>query len=430
MPENPIAQGRAPGRIDFLGGVADYSGAWVLETPIDGQATVSIGPGTEWLFSSEQAGRFVLARKTMREICSAAVDSLAEARHVLDEAMVPTWGRYVIGCLVVLIHHGRWPALCQESWAIRVESDVPLGMGVSSSAAIEVATLRAFGELKKIAWSGTELARFAQQAENEVVGAPCGLMDQLTAAYGQASALLPILCRPDLLADPVRLPRGVAVVGWPSGVKHDVGASPYATARCGAFMGKKIVEEALRRTLTHLSELPMSEFLQVAPRLPSTLTGQEFVTRYGSHDDPLTALPKLDCARAAGSEALGRNYPVKAATTFPVEESDRVQLATGILRGIENLDGPDRRRRESLELVGRLLLQSHEGYSRMGLGSPETDEMVSAIMELGPDKGLYGARISGGGSGGTVVVLLEEAALDTLESLRNKLGTPHPFIRV
>ena len=91
----------------------------------------------------------MLARKTMREICSAAVDSLAGARHVLDEAMVPTWGRYVIGCLVVLIHHGRWPALCQESWAIRVESDVPLGMGVSSSAAIEVATLRALGELKK-----------------------------------------------------------------------------------------------------------------------------------------------------------------------------------------------------------------------------------------------------------------------------------------
>jgi galactokinase len=430
MPGNQIAQGRAPGRIDFLGGVADYSGAWVLETPINGQATVSIAPGSEWTFSSEQVGRFALARKTMQEICAAAVDSLAGVRRVLDEAMMPTWGRYVIGCLAVLIHHGRWPALCREPWIVRVESDVPLGMGVSSSAAIEVATLRALSELRPIAWSGTELARFAQQAENEVVGAPCGLMDQLTAAYGQASALLPILCRPDQLADPVRLPPGVVAAGWPSGVKHNVGASPYATARRGAFMGKKIVEEALGRTLSHLSALPVSEFPQVAPRLPGTLTGREFVTRYGLHDDPLTALPNLQSSRAGEREALDRSYPVKAATAFPVEESDRVQVAIRILREIENLDGPDRRRRESLELVGGLLLESHEGYGRMGLGSPETDEMVAAIMELGPDKGLYGTRISGGGSGGTVVVLLEETALAKLESLRSKLGTPHPLIRV
>lgn len=430
MPDKPIAKGRAPGRIDFLGGVADYSGAWVLETPIDGQATVSILPGTEWSFSSAQASRFRLSGRTMQEICSAAVPGLTGVRRVLDEAMVPTWGRYVIGCLVVLIHHGRWPSICHEPFTFQVESDVPLGMGVSSSAAIEVATLRALSELGRIKWSGTELARFAQQAENEVVGAPCGLMDQLTAAYGQASALLPILCRPDRLADPVRLPAGLAVVGWPSGVKHDVGASPYATARCGAFMGKRIVEELRGRSLNHLSEVPVPEFLQIALRLPNTLTGHEFVTRYGSHDDALTMLPSLDCTQAAEREALNRNYPVKAATSFPIEESDRVQLATRFLREIENLDSRDRRRYELLKLVGGLLLQSHEGYTRMGLGSPETDQMVAAIMEFGPDKGIYGARISGGGSGGTVVVLLEETALPRLESLRTKLGTPHPLIRV
>jgi len=62
------------------------------------------------------------------------------------------------------------------------------------------------------------VARLAQRAENELVGAPCGLMDQLTAAYGTHGSLLPILCRPDLLAEPLPLPEGIVVAGWPSGV--------------------------------------------------------------------------------------------------------------------------------------------------------------------------------------------------------------------
>ena len=80
-------------------------------------------------------------------------------------------------------------------------------------------------------------------------------------------------------------------------------------------------------------------------------------------------------------------------------------------------------------MLGEFLFQSHEGYSRMGLGCPETDTMVAAIREFGSGEGFYGARISGGGSGGTVVVLLEESALPKLEQLRLKLATPHPLIQ-
>jgi len=74
-------------------------------------------------------------------------------------------------------------------------------------------------------------------------------------------------------------------------------------------------------------------------------------------------------------------------------------------------------RRRTLQAVGELMYHSHAGYSAMGLGCPETDAMVRAVRERGPDQGFCGARVSGGGSGGTVVVLLEAAALPELERL-------------
>ena len=76
------------------------------------------------------------------------------------------------------------------------------------------------------------------------------------------------------------------------------------------------------------------------------------------------------------------------------------------------------------------MFQSHEGYGAMGLSSSETDEMVDALKEMGLEQGIYGARVSGGGSGGTVVVLLENTALGRLEQLRRIFNTPHPLIFV
>ena len=274
-------------------------------------------------------------------------------------------------------------------------------MGVSSSAALEVAALRALEEMSGRRFQGTALARLAQRAENDLVGAPCGLMDQLAAAHGVRGALLPILCRPDVLDEPAPLPAGAAAVGWPSGVRHAVSASPYAAARAAAFMGKKILEAALTRPLAHVTELTPSEVAEVDEAvLPPTLLGRDFLARHGGVDDPLS---RIDPARL---------YPVRAAVLFPIEENHRCAQAIGLLRGVRPDD-----RRQTLQAVGELMYHSHAGYSAMGLGCPETDAMVRAVRERGPDHGFYGARVSGGGSGGTVVVLLEAAALPELERL-------------
>jgi galactokinase len=438
MTEQGWATGEASGRIDFLGGVADYSGAWVLQIPIRAKTRVQVRPSSVASFKSQQEGQLTLQEDLWNAFRSSSAQDLASARNFLEQANVPSWVRYLLGCVAVLLHHHKWPSDLNQPLEFRVRSNVPLGMGVSSSAAIEVATLRALTRVAQLSWSGTELARLAQQAENEIVGAPCGLMDQLTAAHGKHRNLLPILCRPDLLDAPIRLPTGVAIVGWPSGVKHSVGAAHYSTARCGAFMAKKLIENKLQTRLQFLSELTPSQFANVSPSLPRVMQGKEFALEYKTHDDPLTGF-----TAASDSVTFDRTYPIRPAARFPIEESHRVQIAKSLFHELHRIGRSEAvgrqalpphpalpsYRQELLTLLGEFLFQSHEGYSRMGLGCPETDAMVATVRELGPDEGFYGARISGGGSGGTVVVLLEESALPKLEQLRLKLATPHPLIQ-
>ncbi len=362
------AVGRAPGQLDVLGGVGDYSGSLVLQTPMRAQTTVEIEPRDGYLVSSD--GRGEVRFDTM---------------DLVDQ---PRWTRYPLGCLRVFTQVKGWQPM--SGLSIRIRSDVPASMGVSSSAALEVATLRALSELSGIAFDGLEIAHLARRAENEVVGVPCGLMDQLASAFGRPGAVLPILCRPDVLSQPVPLPAGVTVVGWPSGVTHDVGGSPYATARAASFMGKRILEGRLGRTFHYTSDIPSCE------NVPDIMTGAQFLTEHDGVDDVLSRIEPQ------------REYPVRAATAFPIEEHARC------IRAVELLCAG------RLEEIGALMRVSHAGYGDIGLGNDETDRMVAHVYEAGPAEGFYGARISGGGAGGTVVVLLEEDAVGRL---------PGPVIR-
>jgi L-arabinokinase len=318
-------------------------------------------------------------------------------------ATVPKWVRYPYGCFLLFCEAQRWRPRTGLKFSIR--SRVPASMGVSSSAALEVATMRALEKLSGKKFAGTALAKLAQRAENEVVGAPCGLMDQLTSAYGVRGALLPILCRPDVLQEPVGLPPGAIAVGWPSGVKHAVSASPYATARAGAFMGKKLIEQASGRRLAHTTELTPAEVRGVSrAALPEKMSGRNFLARAGGVDDPLSKIEPE------------KTYGVRSAVMFPVEENFRADAAVALLRGVTATS-----REATLRTLGDLLYQSHAGYSSIGLGCPETDEMVAAVRKLGPAQGFYGARVSGGGSGGTVVVLLQRRALPALRRLADRV---------
>src|ERR1051326_609425 len=240
------ATGEAPGRIDFMGGVADYSGSLVLETPIRATTRVRVTSIAKPVLhvASKDHGSCELKWAPLAEAVHRKVND-ASLSALLDAQKAPGWTRYIAGSLLVFCSETRW--LPSNGLAFSVTSRVPQSSGVSSSAALEVATLRALESLGGIELKGTRLAHLGQRAENHLVGAPCGLMDQLTSAHGKHGALLPILCRPDQIGELVKLPKDVLVVGWPSGVKHAVSASPYATARAAAFMGKRILETHLKQ---------------------------------------------------------------------------------------------------------------------------------------------------------------------------------------
>jgi L-arabinokinase len=188
-------------------------------------------------------------------------------------------------------------------------------MGASSSAALEIATLRALAQLAKVRFRGTQLAHLGQRAENRMVGAPCGLMDQLASAFGKSGHLLPILCRPDQLQNPIRIPKGLIVVGWSSGIKHSVRASPYATARTASFMGKALLEHQFKRRWNFVSEITPSFFENRAkPHLSERMSGCKYLKSGLALADLLSKVDQRI------------RYPVRAAVEFPMEENFRCGL--------------------------------------------------------------------------------------------------------
>ena len=159
--------GSAPGRLDLLGGVADYSGALVLEMPTRQSTEVVAEPGD---CARGRSGRS-LGRPRLARLASL---DYADVRRAL--AGLPRWTHYVLGVAVVLVRHG---VIEPPHAQLRITSDLPQSVGVASSAALEVATARALGAG---ALDPLRLAALCQEAENHVVGAPCGIMDQVAVA--------------------------------------------------------------------------------------------------------------------------------------------------------------------------------------------------------------------------------------------------------
>jgi galactokinase len=363
-------RGSASGRLDLLGGVADYSGALVLETPTHLTTTVVAEPADALIVRP--------ARFAEDELTKLADLTYPEVRDAIAD--LPRWTHYLLGVALVLVRHGLIEPPAVE---LSVTSDVPTSVGVSSSAALEVATARALGAGGA---DPLQLAALCQEAENHVVGAPCGIMDQVVVAMGTPGWILPILCRPASVGPALALPADVEVVGWPTGAEHDVSGRPYGRARAAAFMGKRMVEEASGQVWPWVSALPR----EAVDDLPEVLDGAAFLDRWGGTDDEVTTVDPA------------ATYPVRAATAFGVEEHARSEAAVAHLG------------RGEAPALGPLLAASHAGYDAMGLGHPAA---TAAVDEARLRPGVHGARSSGGGCGGTVVVVCDRGALDDIDGL-------------
>jgi L-arabinokinase len=384
--EGSVAVARAPGRLDVLGGIADYSGGLVLQLPLEVATLVAA--------QRRDDGRVVAVSDSRR----IAVDAVELATVPLGDLAArfsgsDAWGAYVLGPVALLLR--EWPGV-PPGLRLLVSSTVPEGRGVGSSAAVEIAVLCAAAACLGVDATATQLALLGQHAEQVFAAAPCGPMDQLAVMHGEAGCLLPVLCRPAEVLEALRLPPSLAVWGIDSGLRHAVSGDTYRRARCAAFMGKAL----LGGETAYLTELAREQV--AANALPKSLLGSDFLRLRSGIDDPVSTI-----------EPAAR-YPVRAATLFPIDEHARALELVSLIQ--------ERPTDDALERIGELLYESHAGYSRCGLGVPRTDQIVDAVREAGREQGLFGARVSGGGSGGTVVVLGRRDAEPHVQAIAERLG--------
>jgi galactokinase len=419
-PAGDIFVARAPGRLDVMGGIADYSGSLVLELPLAAATVVAAQANDEPTIT---LGSLAASELGQDDVVTIELDAIApggkpldyaNARALLAEHPRSRWAAYVAGALVVLGHERR--LTIDRGLRMLIDSRVPAGKGVASSAALEVAAMQAVCAALGVhlEGEGRELAILCQKVENLVVGAPCGVMDQMTAACGEANRLLALLCQPAEIVAQVALPVGLELWGIDSGIRHEVGGADYGAVRVGAFMGYRIVAELAGLSARpvgagvaqvddpewrgYLANISPAEWLAYRERVPVEIEGSAFLDRYGGITDRVVRVDRE------------RTYAVRRPTEHPILEHDRVQTYRRLLEtGAANDDARTQ--------LGELMYASHVSYGTCGLGSSGTDRLVELVRSVGAAKGLYGAKITGGGSGGVVAVLARAGSRSVVDEI-------------
>lgn len=429
--DRPVMISRSPGRLDVMGGNDDYTGGLVFESTIR-EATYAAAQIREdgWVVLRNEevnkAGwqgdvRVELALLRDEESLKAWIDASPSLR----------WTAYVLGNLHYLLK--KFPALIETGLNLYMQSSVPFNRGVSSSAAIEVAVMKASAAVYGLDMQGVELALACQWVENTIAGSACGIMDQIAVVSGRKGHILPLVCQPCNPEALICLPEELTVWGIDSGVSHQVSGIEYEAARAAAFMGYKIIcdLDGIPVSLDTTTEIPRytdpvydgylanmtcSVFKdRFEQRLPLTSTRPEYIAQYKIHPDPFTPLKD------------GVVYNIRANTRYAVEENHRVQLFSELSRGAAV--APSQR---AFMLMGELMYQSHYAYTQCGLGAKATDFLVGLCRQEGIANGIYGAKITGGGAGGTVAILAAASAGDSVRRIFEayaaaELGSPYLF---
>ena len=377
----PIFIARAPGRLDVMGGIADYSGARVLELPL--------ACATFALVQAQATPRCEVASRRGERWDFYATDlPLPAAAEQADR-----WATYIVGVVQALV-----PTEATSGLRILIHSSVPEGRGVASSAALEVAVATAVAASLDYRIDPAELAALCQRVENHTVGAPCGIMDQMTSACGRMDRLLQLRCQPGTIEGYLEVPSGHRFYGIDSGISHAVSGADYGTVRTAAFMGLRILTTETPWRGSYLADLAPVQFSQFVRALPEDMNGAEFLERYGGISDTATVVNP------------DRRYPVRRASEHPVGEQARVDRFAELLPTVA-------RQPDAAIEVGQLMYDSHRSYSACGLGSEGTDAIVELARAAGPQHGVFGAKITGGGSGGTVAIFATSNAESVVRDL-------------
>jgi galactokinase len=318
---------RAPGRVNLMGDHTDYNDGFVLPMAIHLECTVSAHPtddGRIRLVSDERPGQLDLP-----------ADGSAEPRDV-----DPPWGRYVGGVVRALARRGRSPVGIEGE----IRSTVPVGSGLSSSAAIEVACALALCDVAALSLPPDELARACQEAEQAATGVPSGIMDQLASVGGRDGNALLIDCR-TLHVRPVRIAADLGVVVVHSGQDRTLEGSEYAERRAeceriAAELGLPALRDA---TEEQVADEPIARHVvrenarvhAVAAALErgdGAEVGRLFDESHASlRDDYRVSTPQLDelvarlrAAGALGARLTGAGFGGAAVALVHAAEAERI----------------------------------------------------------------------------------------------------------
>jgi len=351
---------RAPGRVNLIGEHTDYNDGFVLPAAIEFYCWVAA--------AARKDGKVAIYSENFNETVEASLNSLTPLgkKH---------WSNYPLAVAWVMPQAGK-PLTGANLY---IAGEVPLGAGLSSSAAIEVAVGLALVSVSGLAVDRAELAQLCQKAENEFVGARVGIMDQFVSCHGRASHALMLDCR-SLEYELVKLPANVQLVMCNTMVKHELASGEYNARRAEC-------EEGVRNLRT--------AFPEVRALRDVTLAQLE------AHRQKLT--PK-----------------VFARCRHVITENERVKSAVKTLH------------RGDSKALGALLQDSHRSLrDDYEVSCKELDLMVEIAMA---QPGLIGARMTGGGFGGCTVNLVESAAVsnfkqDVAEEYSSKTGlTPEIYV--
>ena len=410
-PKKDIVVSRAPGRLDVMGGIADYSGSLVLQLPIK-EATIAAAQqasgNTIRIISltngESNRDRYFEMRLEDFFIDNKPIEYKSAQQYFMGNEST-RWAAYVAGVFLVLIKEKNIDF--KQGANILIYSDVPEGKGVSSSAAIEIAAMAAVCNAFGIKIDAFESAALCQKVENTIVGAPCGIMDQMTSVFGKNNQLMTLLCQPARLQPFIHIPGEIEFWGIDSGIRHSVSGSDYTSVRVGAFMGQRIISELVKKE--GYPRIPGDYLANITPdvfekylvhHLPQKMNGREFIQKYQGTFDTVTEVnPESD-------------YNISNPTAHPIYENYRVYSFAELLKTPAT--------QKTCIRLGELMYLSHGSYSACGLNSSGTDRLVEFTRQTGPGRGLYGAKITGGGSGGTVAILGRHNAGHLIEEIMHR----------
>lgn len=421
----------APGYLDVIGGIAEYTGSLVLTTPVNEQVCAGVQRRSDDMISIETAGNAASGDG------SPAVISVSQLYGPDGLAIKPPQGleligdwdpaaKCVLGMLVEALREGVVSDLSGGLTIVVSTAAFEVG-GVLRNSMVAGAALGATARALNIEIDPQKAFEVCRRIENDWLGWPAGVADAVCALLGEPRTLMQLQSDCCSIIGKIHLPDDLALVGIDCGNCQPGAKLKYERVRVAAFMGRSLVDRIIKYDGGNhswwdgcLSRVSVNDYVErFRDRIPTKMKGKEFLDRFGETGDPLTRIePRVQ-------------YRIRSRTEHHIYEHARAcQFAEFLSRGIRTGSA------EVFVEAGELMYASHWSYGqRCGLGDVRTDFLVSSIRRHGVDAGLYGAKISGRGCGGVVAVLLRDtdsawsAVEETLQAYQSKLGHEAQLLR-